>query len=64
MADLIIEIDQAGRCSAIFHAFDEVDVERLMQSEYGMIGSDGSLVHYGRASPPSARVWDLPSRVG
>ena len=64
VADLIIEIDQTGRCSAIFHAFDEVDVERLMQSEYGMIGSDGSLVHYGRASPHPRGYGTFPRVLG
>ena len=64
IADLIIEIDRAGGCSAIFHAFDEVDVERLMQSEYGMIGSDGSLVHFGRASPHPRGYGTFPRVLG
>ena len=51
IADLILEIDAAGRCGAIFHAFDEEDGERFMQSEFGMIGSDGRLSRFGEASP-------------
>ena len=64
IADLILEIDQAGGCGAIFHAFDERDVELLMQSEYGMIGSDGSLVHFGRASPHPRGYGTFPRVLG
>jgi len=64
IAELILEIDQAGGCSAIFHAFDEQDVELLMQSEYGMIGSDGSLVHFGRASPHPRGYGTFPRVLG
>ena len=64
VADLIIEIDQAGGCSAIFHAFDESDVQFLMKSEFGMIGSDGSLVHFGRASPHPRGYGTFPRVLG
>lgn len=63
-ADLILEIDQAGGCGAIFHGFDEDDVRTLMQSEYGMIGSDGSLVHFGRASPHPRGYGTFPRVLG
>ena len=64
IADLILEIDQAGGCGAIFHAFDEGDVQTLMQSRYGMIGSDGSLVHFGRASPHPRGYGTFPRVLG
>lgn len=63
-ADLILEIDQAGGCGAIFHSFDEGDVQTLMQSDFGMIGSDGSLVHFGRASPHPRGYGTFPRVLG
>lgn len=63
-ADLILEIDQAGGCGAIFHSFDEGDVQTLMQPEFGMIGSDGSLVHFGRASPHPRGYGTFPRVLG
>ena len=63
-ADLILEIDQAGGCGAIFHSFDETDVQTLMQSEFGMIGSDGSLAHFGRASPHPRGYGTFPRVLG
>ena len=64
IADLIIDLDQAGGCSAIFHSFDESDVERFMQSEYGMIGSDGRLSHFGEASPHPRGYGTFPRVLG
>ena len=64
VADLILEIDQAGGCGAIFHAFDERDVRTLMASEHGMIGSDGSLVHFGQASPHPRGYGTFPRVLG
>jgi dihydroorotase/N-acyl-D-amino-acid deacylase len=63
-ADLILEIDQAGGCGAIFHAFDEGDVQLLLQSENGMVGSDGSLVHFGRGSPHPRGYGTYPRVLG
>lgn len=51
IADLVLDFDRQGRCGAILHSYDEGDVERFLQSEYGMIGSDGSLVPFGEGSP-------------
>lgn len=64
IAELILEIDQAGGCSSIFHAYDEWDVQQLMQSEHGMIGSDGSLVHFGVASPHPRGYGTYPRVLG
>ncbi len=64
VAELIVEIDQAGGCSSIFHAFDERDVQTLMRAEHGMVGSDGSLVHFGRASPHPRGYGTFPRVLG
>ena len=64
IADLILEIDTVGGCSAIFHSFDEGDIERFMQSEGGMIGSDGTLVHFGEASPHPRGYGTFPRVLG
>jgi N-acyl-D-aspartate/D-glutamate deacylase len=64
VADLILEIDSAGGCSSIFHAFDEGDVQLLMQADHGMIGSDGSLVHFGVASPHPRGYGTFPRVLG
>lgn len=63
-ADLILEIDEAGGCGAIFHSFDEGDVQTLLRSELGMIGSDGSLVHFGEASPHPRGYGTFPRVLG
>jgi N-acyl-D-amino-acid deacylase len=64
IADLVVELDQAGGCGGIYHAFDEGDVERFMQSEYGMIGSDGRLSHFGEASPHPRGYGTFPRVLG
>jgi N-acyl-D-amino-acid deacylase len=64
IAELILEIDQAGGCSSIFHAYDERDVQLLMQSEFGMIGSDGRLSHFGEASPHPRGYGTFPRVLG
>jgi N-acyl-D-amino-acid deacylase len=64
IAELVLEIDRVGRCSSIWHAFDEGDVERFLRSEYGMIGSDGALVHFGRASPHPRAYGTFPRVLG
>jgi dihydroorotase/N-acyl-D-amino-acid deacylase len=50
-ADMVIELQLKGGCSAIFHAYDEPDVERFLQSPFGMVGSDGSLTRPGDGAP-------------
>ena len=34
-ADMVIDLQLKGGCSAIFHAYDEPDVERFLQSPFG-----------------------------
>jgi N-acyl-D-aspartate/D-glutamate deacylase len=42
-ADMLIEVQLGGGASAIYHSYDEEDVQRFMQSPHGMIGSDGNI---------------------
>ncbi len=63
-ADMVIDLQLKGGCSAIFHAYDEPDVERLMQSPFGMIGSDGSLTRPGDGSPHPRAFGTYPRVLG
>jgi N-acyl-D-amino-acid deacylase len=63
-ADAVIELQLKGGCSAIFHAYDEADVERLMQSPFGMIGSDGSLTRLGDGAPHPRAFGTYPRVLG
>jgi N-acyl-D-amino-acid deacylase len=62
IAELALEFDARGRCGAILHSYDEGDVVRFLQSEYGMIGSDGSLVPFGEGFP-HPRAYGTYARV-
>ncbi|MCC6368351.1 MAG: D-aminoacylase [Bryobacterales bacterium] len=42
-AELVIEIQKGGGCSAVFHWVFEDDLERIMRYPYTMIASDGSI---------------------
>ena len=50
-AETAISLEQRGSCTAVYHAIDEGDVERIMQSPYTMIASDGDIPVFGRAAP-------------
>jgi len=50
-AETAIEIQQKGGCSAVFHAIDEADLERILQYPFTMIGSDGGIPEFGRGAP-------------
>jgi N-acyl-D-amino-acid deacylase len=63
-ADMVIELQLKGGCSAIFHAYDEPDVERFLQSRFGMIGSDGSLTAPGDGSPHPRAFGTYPRVLG
>jgi N-acyl-D-aspartate/D-glutamate deacylase len=62
-ADKIIELELKGGCGTIFHAYDEGDVVRFLQSDYGMIGSDGALSAPGDGSSPHPRAYGTYPRV-
>ena len=50
-AETAIDLVLKGGCSAIYHAINEEDVVRIMQSPYTMIASDGDIPVFGQASP-------------
>jgi len=50
-ADLIIEIQKSGDASGVFFQMDESDVEKIMALGYTMIGSDGSIIEFGKGVP-------------
>ena len=64
ISDLVLELVARGGCSAIFHSFDEGDVERLLASPYGMIGSDGALTAFGESSPHPRAYGTYPRVLG
>jgi N-acyl-D-aspartate/D-glutamate deacylase len=49
--DLIIELQQMGGFSVIFHAMDEADVIRILKHPLAMIETDGDPVSYGDGFP-------------
>jgi N-acyl-D-amino-acid deacylase len=63
-ADMVIDLQLKGGCSAIFHAYDEPDVERLMRSPLAMIGSDGSLTKLGDGAPHPRAFGTYPRVLG
>jgi N-acyl-D-amino-acid deacylase len=63
-ADVVIDLQLKGGCSAIFHAYDEPDVERFLQSPFGMIGSDGSLTRLGDGAPHPRAFGTFPRVLG
>ena len=42
-ADLLMELVEAGNCSAVFHAINEEDVKRIMRHPVTMTASDGGV---------------------
>lgn len=64
MAELVIELHGKGDCAAIFHSYDEGDVERFLQSALGMIGSDGSLAVPGVGAPHPRAYGTYPRVLG
>jgi len=50
-ADTVLWIVEKGGCSAIFHAIEENDLQRILRHPATMIGSDGEIPVFGVASP-------------
>ena len=50
-AETAMEIVAAGGASAVFHAIDEADVERIMREPVTMVASDGEVPVFGEAAP-------------
>ena len=53
---------RAGGCQGIFHAISEEDLERILRHPATMIGSDGEIPTFGKASPASAQLRRFPGQ--
>jgi dihydroorotase/N-acyl-D-amino-acid deacylase len=63
-ADVAIEIQQKGGCSAIYHAINEDDVIRILRHPMTMIASDGEAPVFGKASPHPRAYGTFPRVLG
>jgi N-acyl-D-amino-acid deacylase len=61
-AELAMELEENGGCSAVYHAMSEQDVVRIMQHEKTMIASDGG-IHMPAQDRPHPRNYGSFSRV-
>lgn len=61
-ADTAIELVAKGGCSAIYHAMNEQDLERIMRHPFTMIASDGGVMVLG-AGVPHPRNYGTFARV-
>lgn len=50
-AEVAMELQEKGGCSAIFHAISEEDVVRILRSPYSMVASDGGIPIFGKDHP-------------
>jgi dihydroorotase/N-acyl-D-amino-acid deacylase len=50
-ADTVLWIVEQGGCQGTFHAINEDDLQRILRHPATMIGSDGEVPIFGRASP-------------
>jgi len=63
-AELVIEGQQKGGGSMIYHVLDEADVQRILQHPQAMIGSDGRLSQPGETSPHPRAYGTFPRVLG
>lgn len=63
-ARLVVEALRRGGASAIFHAMDEQDVERIMAHPQTMIASDGRLTQPGEGHPHPRWYGTFPRVLG
>jgi dihydroorotase/N-acyl-D-amino-acid deacylase len=50
-AETAMALQEKGGCSAVYHAIDEGDIERIMRSPCTMIASDGDIPVFGKEAP-------------
>lgn len=50
-AETAIELQLKGGCSAIYHAINEEDVERILRYPFTMVASDGGVIRFGEGVP-------------
>jgi len=61
-ADTAMDLVGKGGCSAIYHAINEADVERILRYPHTMIASDGGVIVFG-AGVPHPRNYGTFARV-
>ena len=61
---LVLEAQRSGGGTAIYHAMDEKDVERIMQHPMTMIGSDGRLTNMNEGWPHPRWYGTFPRVLG
>ncbi len=62
--DVAIDMQIGGGGSVVLHSMLESDVRAIMQSPYGMIGSDGGLVEFGKGVPHPRYYGTFPRVLG
>lgn len=62
-AEVAMDIQAKGGCSCVYKAIGEEDVERIMQSPYTMIASDGGISIPAHADVPHPRNYGTFARV-
>jgi dihydroorotase/N-acyl-D-amino-acid deacylase len=63
-AETLMEIQQAGGCSAVYHGMDEADVVRVMQYPGTMIASDAGIHVFGEGVPHPRYYGTFPRVLG
>jgi dihydroorotase/N-acyl-D-amino-acid deacylase len=63
-AEIAMDVQAAGGCSAIYHAISEDDVVRILQSPYTMISTDGFAPKPGEGSPHPRSYGSFPRILG
>jgi dihydroorotase/N-acyl-D-amino-acid deacylase len=61
-AELVMELEEKGGCSAVYHSMDEADVVRIMQHPKTMVASDGG-IHMPANDRPHPRNYGSFARV-
>ena len=59
-----IEIQEAGGCSAIYHAMSEEDVSRILAQPNTMVASDGGVLPLGEGVPHPRNYGTFPRVLG
>ncbi|MEM6633966.1 MAG: D-aminoacylase [Bacteroidota bacterium] len=63
-AKLVLDIQEAGGASAIYHAMDDQDVDRIMVHPQTMIASDGRLARWQEGHPHPRWYGTFPRVLG
>ena len=63
-ADLVVKLNAQGAVSCVYHSMDEADVERIMRHPACMIGSDGTVLEYGKGVPHPRSYGTFPRILG